>query len=48
MTTTKTINGKYKGDMCKKERVPLFNIEIFNRFLGTLCDQKKPQNVHFL
>jgi hypothetical protein len=48
MTITKTINGRYKGDMCKKEMVPLFDIEIFNQFLGTLRDEKKPQNVHFL
>lgn len=48
MTITKTINGRYKGDMCKKEMVPLFDIEILNHILGTLCDEKKPQNVHCL
>jgi hypothetical protein len=47
MTIAKPINGKYKGDMCAKERVPLFNIEIFNHFLGTLCDQKKTSKCSF-
>jgi hypothetical protein len=26
--------------MCKKEMVPLFDIEIFNHFLGILSDEK--------